>query len=127
MADAPISKHKKRRFADLGVSEWIINQCKLMGVVEPTPVQCNCIPEILKNKDVIGCAKTGTGKTMAFAIPILQKLAKDPHGIFALILTPTRELAFQIADQFRVLGKAINLKDCVVVGGTFDLIEKGAN
>lgn len=117
MSIQPITKHLKKNFSELGVSDWIINQCKLMGIVEPTPVQCNCIPEILKGKDVIGCAKTGTGKTMAFAVPILQKLADDPHGIYALVLTPTRELAFQIADQFRVLGKAINLKDCVVVGG----------
>ncbi|CAG8689470.1 5521_t:CDS:2, partial [Funneliformis caledonium] len=61
--------------------------------------------------------KTGSGKTAAFALPILQKLSEDPFGVFALILTPTRELAFQIADQFRVLGKGINLKECVVVGG----------
>lgn len=100
-------KEAIHRFSDIGVSRWIIDQCKEIGIKEPTPVQLNCIPEALKGRDVIGCAKTGTGKTLAFAIPILQLLAEDPYGIFALILTPTRELAFQIADQFRVLGKPI--------------------
>ncbi|OUM66829.1 hypothetical protein PIROE2DRAFT_40497, partial [Piromyces sp. E2] len=68
-------------------------------------------------KDVIGSAKTGSGKTAAFALPILQKLAEDPFGVFALVLTPTRELAFQIAEQFRALGSSINLKQSIVVGG----------
>lgn len=67
--------------------------------------------------DVIGAAKTGSGKTLAFALPILQQLCEDPYGIFALILTPTRELAFQIADQFAIIGKPMNLRHCVVVGG----------
>jgi len=62
----------------------------------PTPIQENCIPRILEGEDCIGCAKTGSGKTLAFALPILQKLSEDPYGIFALILTPTRELAFQV-------------------------------
>lgn len=63
---------------------------------QPTPIQQNCIPRILAGDDCIGCAKTGSGKTLAFALPILQKLCEDPYGIFALILTPTRELAFQV-------------------------------
>ncbi|KAG1222754.1 hypothetical protein G6F68_020552 [Rhizopus microsporus] len=71
----------------------------------------------MDGKDVIGGAKTGSGKTAAFAIPILQKLSQDPYGVFALVLTPTRELAYQIAEQFRVLGKGIGVKECVVVGG----------
>ncbi len=91
----------KKKFVDLGVSPWLVEQCKQVGIATPTAVQINCIPAVLTGSDVIGCAKTGTGKTLAFAIPILQKLAEDPFGIFALILTPTRELAFQIADQFR--------------------------
>ena len=65
----------------------------------------------------MGCAKTGSGKTAAFALPILQKISMDPYGIFCLVLTPTRELAYQIADQFRVLGKPIGLRDSVIVGG----------
>ena len=71
----------------------------------------------MKGKNCVGCAKTGSGKTLAFALPILQTLSDDPYGIYALILTPTRELAFQIADQFRVVGKPINLRD--VVGKKF--------
>jgi len=67
---------------------------------------------------VIGCAHTGSGKTACFAIPILQKLAKDPYGVFALVLTPTRELAFQIRDQFLVFaGQTVNLRISVIVGG----------
>lgn len=95
-----------------------------MGLKKPTAIQQNCIPRILTGEDCIGCAKTGSGKTLAFALPILQKLCEDPYGIFALVLTPTRELAFQIADQFAAIGKAINLKKCVIVGG-MDMIVQG--
>lgn len=66
------------------------------GVKSPTEIQKNCIPKILDGADCIGCAKTGSGKTLAFALPILQKLWEEPYGIFALILTPTRELAYQV-------------------------------
>lgn len=65
----------------------------------------------------MGCAKTGSGKTAAFVLPVVQKLSEDPYGIFCLVLTPTRELAYQIAEQFRVFGKPLGLKDCIVVGG----------
>ncbi|PIO24712.1 hypothetical protein AB205_0085130 [Aquarana catesbeiana] len=70
-----------------------------------------------RRRDCMGCAKTGSGKTAAFVLPILQKLSEDPFGIFCLVLTPTRELAYQIAEQFRVLGKPLGLKDCIIVGG----------
>lgn len=73
---------------------------------------------------MIGCAQTGSGKTLAFALPVLHTLSEDPYGIYALVLTPTRELAFQIADQFRVVGKRINLQDCVIVGGR-DMVAQG--
>lgn len=91
---------------------------------KPTPIQINCIPEILKGNDIIGAAKTGSGKTLAFALPILQKLSEDPYGIFALILTPTRELAYQIGDQFSIIGKPLNLRQCVIVGG-IDRVAQG--
>lgn len=71
-----------------------------LGLKYPTPIQQNCIPRILAGTDCIGCAKTGSGKTLAFALPILQKLSEDPYGIFALVLTPTRELAFQVGLKF---------------------------
>lgn len=69
---------------------------KPLGIKSPTEIQENCIPKILDGIDCIGCAKTGSGKTLAFALPILQKLWEEPYGIFALVLTPTRELAFQV-------------------------------
>ncbi|XP_014219589.2 uncharacterized protein LOC106647613 [Copidosoma floridanum] len=94
------------------------------GLHKPTPIQQNCIPAILEGRNVIGCAQTGSGKTLAFALPIVQTLAEDPYGIYALILTPTKELAFQIADQFAIVGKSMNLKKCVVVGG-MDMVIQG--
>lgn len=71
----------------------------------------------------MGGAKTGSGKTFAFALPILQVLAEDPYGIFALVLTPTHELAYQIGDQFTILGQPLNLRVCIVTGGSDQLIE----
>jgi ATP-dependent RNA helicase DDX49/DBP8 len=68
-------------------------------------------------QNVLGTAQTGSGKTAAFALPILQRLAEEPFGVFALVLTPTRELAFQINDQFRAFGASINVKCEVIVGG----------
>lgn len=91
--------------------------CEAMGLKYPTPIQENCIPPLLKNRDAICSAPTGSGKTAAFAIPILQRLSEDPYGIYALILTPTRELAFQIAEQFTSLGAPMSVKVEVVIGG----------
>ncbi|VDP04489.1 unnamed protein product [Soboliphyme baturini] len=96
------------------MSWWIVEQCRAVNITNPTPVQVNCIPAVLDGCDVIGCAKTGTGKTLAFALPILETLSHDPYGIYALVLTPTRELAIQIAEQFEILGKPLNLKTCIV-------------
>lgn len=104
-------------FRDLGVSEWLELVCSSLGMKQPTQVQQGCIPAVLAGRDVIGTAHTGSGKTAAFALPILQKLAADPFGVFALVLTPTRELAMQLADQFRALGAGMSLKECVVIGG----------
>lgn len=104
-------------FLDIGVEPWLNETLKSMSIKEPSEIQRACIPPILAGKDVIGGAKTGSGKTAAFALPIIQKLSQDPYGVYALVLTPTRELAFQIAEQFRVLGKGMGIKECVVVGG----------
>ncbi|OMO89451.1 hypothetical protein COLO4_19752 [Corchorus olitorius] len=104
-------------FADLGLAEWAIQTCKELGMRKPTPVQTHCIPKILAGRDVLGIAHTGSGKTAAFALPILNRLAEDPYGVFALVITPTRELAFQLAEQFRALGSCLHLKCSVVVGG----------
>ncbi|XP_037070606.1 probable ATP-dependent RNA helicase DDX49 [Pollicipes pollicipes] len=113
-------------FAELKLSDWMLDQLKVLGLRTPTDVQLRTIPKILEGFDCIACAKTGSGKTLAFALPILEELSKDPYGIFALVLTPTRELALQIADQFRILGRPIGLQDAVVIGGQ-DMVEQGAS
>lgn len=114
--DATVSEDRKS-FASLGIPSWQVDTLKSLAITTPTPVQAACIPEILKGKSVIGGAKTGSGKTAAFALPILKALAEDIYGPFALVLTPTRELALQIAEQFQVLGKAIRASVTVVLGG----------
>ena len=112
-----IGDEEKRSFDALGLENWLVKSCTGMGLARPTDVQWHCVPEILAGRDVMASAETGSGKTAAFALPILQLLAKDPYGIFALVLTPTRELAFQIEEQFAALGSSIALRRSVVVGG----------
>ena len=104
-------------FKDLGISQWLTDSLQQLSIYKPTEIQQACIPPILQGKNCIGSAKTGSGKTAAFALPILQKLSQDPYGVFALILTPTRELAFQIGEQFKALGDGVSLRQAVVVGG----------
>jgi len=115
---------KMAGFESLKLDSWLVKQCNSLGMSAPTEVQRKCIPEILAGRDCIGAAKTGSGKTLAFALPILQTLSQDPYGIYALVLTPTRELAAQIAEQFRVVGKPINLRDCLITGGQ-DMVAQG--
>ncbi|KAI8815213.1 P-loop containing nucleoside triphosphate hydrolase protein [Cladochytrium replicatum] len=110
-------------FADLGLAEWLQGALRSLSIAKPTEIQRACIKPTLEGRDIIGSAKTGSGKTATFALPILQKLSENPYGTFALVLTPTRELAYQIAEQFRVLGQGISLKQCVVVGGR-DMMEQ---
>ncbi|CAE6454604.1 unnamed protein product [Rhizoctonia solani] len=114
---------KDATFASLGVKPSLVASLEAMSIRKPTPVQIGCLPSIISGRDCIGNAKTGSGKTMAFAIPILQKLSEDPYGIYALALTPTRELAFQISEQFVVLGGSLNLRTAVIVGG-MDMMEQ---
>jgi ATP-dependent RNA helicase DDX49/DBP8 len=104
-------------FQQLGIDPWLVEQLSKVSIQKPTEIQVNTIKAILEGRDVIASARTGSGKTLAFCLPILQKLAIDPFGIYALVLTPTRELAFQIAEQFRIIGTTIGLKVSVVVGG----------
>lgn len=137
---------KMADFSSLGLSDWLINQCKQLGIHKATPVQENCVPAILQGKlaswlahvnvikqlchinilwlifstfikklcstvaprvttcryvlfigrDCMGCAKTGSGKTAAFVLPVLQKLSEDPYGIYCLVLTPTRSVLFKV-------------------------------
>lgn len=77
-------------FASLNLSPWLIGSLSAMAIKRPTAIQKACIPEILKGRDCIGGSRTGSGKTVAFAAPILQKWSEDPFGIFAVVLTPTR-------------------------------------
>ncbi|KAK4759170.1 hypothetical protein SAY87_022301 [Trapa incisa] len=107
----------KTTFRDLRLSDWAVQTCKELGMCHPTPVQSHCIPKILDGRDVLGLAQTGSGKTAAFALPILHRLAENPYGVFALVITPTRELAYQLAEQFRALGSSLHLRCIVVVGG----------
>ena len=94
-------------FKELGIIEPILRALSEEGYTEPTPIQVDAIPVLLEGKDLLGSAQTGTGKTAAFAVPILQKLVKDTsvrpsfRVIRALILAPTRELASQIRDSFK--------------------------
>ncbi|KAJ2016853.1 putative RNA helicase, partial [Coemansia sp. S610] len=104
-------------FRELGLDQWLVDSLGAMAITQPTEIQRACIKPTLEGRDIIGGAKTGSGKTAAFALPILQKLSEDPYGVFALVLTPTRELAYQIADQFNVLGKGVNIKVTVAIGG----------
>ena len=110
-------------FKELHLIAPILKALETEGYTEPTPIQEQSIPHILRGKDLLGCAQTGTGKTAAFAIPILQNLLlqqkEDAHNpnIKALILTPTRELAIQIDESFDAYGKHTGLRHAVVFGG----------
>lgn len=110
-------------FEDLNLIPPILKALQKEGYTQPTPIQAQSIPFILQKKDLLGCAQTGTGKTAAFAIPILQLLHAEQapdrgtKAIKALILTPTRELAIQIEESFTAYGKFTNLRHLVVFGG----------
>ncbi|EPY2304664.1 DEAD/DEAH box helicase [Clostridium sporogenes] len=110
-------------FENLEIIKPIQKALKEEGYKRTTPIQEKSIPYILDGKDLVGCAQTGTGKTAAFAVPILQNLSKDkkinknPRTIRALVLAPTRELAIQIGESFECYGKYINLKSAVIFGG----------
>lgn len=110
-------------FENLNLIEPILKALKTEGYTIPTPIQQQAIPIVLNRQDLLGCAQTGTGKTAAFAIPILQILQaqktaeRGPRPIKALILTPTRELAIQIDESFAAYGKHVGLSHLVVFGG----------
>jgi len=108
-------------FNDLNLIKPISDALASEGYQQPTPIQAQAIPFILAGRDLLGCAQTGTGKTAAFAIPIIQKLSHPSYitnnNIKALILTPTRELAIQINDSFTAYGKNLRLKHVVIFGG----------
>ncbi len=108
-------------FKDLNLIEPLLKALEIEGYTQPTPIQEQAIPIILQKNDLLGCAQTGTGKTAAFALPVLQLLNDEPrekpHLIKCLILTPTRELAIQIGESFAAYGKNLHLKHTVIFGG----------
>ncbi|ADY51873.1 DEAD/DEAH box helicase domain protein [Pseudopedobacter saltans DSM 12145] len=125
-------------FETLNLIQPIQKALKALNYQTPTPIQAQAIPLILQRKDLLGCAQTGTGKTAAFAIPILQLLDEDlkknhqKNTIKALIVTPTRELAIQIGDSFSDYGKNLRLKHAVIFGGVnqksqVDALQKGVD
>ncbi len=129
-------------FTSLGLIDELCSACARLGWKQPSRIQREAIPLALEGRDVIGLAETGSGKTAAFALPILQvssdefsregsflkrgkvsplnfclqALMEAPQRLFALVLTPTRELAYQISEQFDKLGKTIDLRTAVLVG-----------
>ncbi|KAL6403900.1 ATP-dependent RNA helicase DBP8 [Ilyonectria robusta] len=105
-------------FSAINVRPWLVQSLANMAIRRPTGIQKGCIPEILKGRDCIGGSRTGSGKTVAFAVPILQKWAEDPTGIFAVVLTPTRELALQIYEQIKAISSPQSLKAILVTGGS---------
>ncbi len=126
-------------FTDLNIIKPILDALKEEGYTQPTPIQQQAIPHVLAEKDLLGCAQTGTGKTAAFAIPILQLLA-SPRTMFSsgnrpirsLILTPTRELAIQIQESFNAYGRHLRLKNLVIFGGVnqgpqVDMLRRGVD
>lgn len=124
-------------FSELKLIAPILKALETEGYTQPTPIQEKAIPSILKIKDLLGCAQTGTGKTAAFAIPMLQilhmrHLNTNKRAIKALVLTPTRELAIQIQESFNAYGRNVNLKNLVIFGGVgqqpqVDALKKGVD
>jgi ATP-dependent RNA helicase RhlE len=109
-------------FSELGLIEPIQRAVSAENYTTPTPIQAKAIPHLLQGRDLLGCAQTGTGKTAAFALPILQRLASEPRkagpkACRVLVLTPTRELAAQIAESFATYGRHLKLKHTVIFGG----------
>ncbi|EXF74958.1 DEAD/DEAH box helicase [Colletotrichum fioriniae PJ7] len=114
---ADATEEVTKSFKELGVVESLCEACESLGYKKPTPIQAQSIPHALANRDIIGLAETGSGKTAAFALPVIQALLEKPQPFFGLVLAPTRELAAQIGAQFEALGSLINLRCAVIVGG----------
>lgn len=117
-SEIQVEPETTQSFKSLGVIDPLLEALTQMTFHKPTPIQVQAIPPALEGRDIIGVAETGSGKTAAFALPILQKLWEEPKGLFACVLVPTRELAFQISKQFEGLGSAIGVRTAVIVGGT---------
>ena len=122
-------------FSELKLTRPLLKAVEEQGYKTPSPIQAKAIPPVLAGYDLLGCAQTGTGKTAAFALPILQRLAASHpshKGVRALILTPSRELALQIDECFANYGRYLNVSHCVVFGGVgqqpqVDALRRGAD
>ena len=114
---ASASPAPPQTFKSLGLIDPLLEAVQTLNYKEPTEIQAAALPHALQGRDIIGVASTGSGKTAAFALPILQKLWEDPKGLFACVLSPTRELAYQISQQFESLGSAMGVRCVTIVGG----------
>ncbi|KAL1944597.1 hypothetical protein VTO73DRAFT_3027 [Trametes versicolor] len=113
-------------FKSLGLIDPLLEALEQMQYKAPTEIQAEVLPHALQGRDIIGVASTGSGKTAAFALPILQKLWEEPKGLFACVLAPTRELAVQIAQQFESIGSAMGVRCATVIGGVDIMAQKVA-
>src|SRR3954465_11202007 len=109
-------------FSNLKLIKPLIMALDKKGYTEPTPIQLQAIPHVLEGKDIFGCAQTGTGKTAAFALPILQQIPANKMNTAgkaprALILAPTRELALQISENFMAYGRNLGISHTTIMGG----------
>jgi ATP-dependent RNA helicase DDX49/DBP8 len=118
-------QQKTPKFSSLGLDKWLMNNVSYLQYSKPTEIQQTVIPKLLKDEkcNLIGIANTGTGKTASFCLPILDKLAMDPSGIFAIILEPTRELAVQVMEKLKVYSAGFNLRLQMIIGGV-DITEQ---
>src|SRR5215210_2691612 len=106
-------------FSELGLRPALLRRCESLGYTEPTAIQARAIPVVLTGADLIGCAETGTGKTAAFLLPTIQRMAERPRpGVRVLILAPTRELASQLEKSYRELAPKKGAAPCIsIIGG----------
>ncbi|KAL7421846.1 putative RNA helicase [Cryptotrichosporon argae] len=124
--DAAPKPSAETTFESLGLSRPVIMALAAMRITKPTEIQAACVGQIMGGRDCIGGAKTGSGKTMAFALPILERIARDPFGVYAVVLTPTRELAYQLTEQFLAIGRPLGLTTTTIVGGMDTLAQARA-
>jgi len=111
------SQYTDKTFKDLGLAPALCTSCEELGWKTASLIQAQAIPYALEGRDIIGLAETGSGKTAAFALPMLHSLLLTPRRMFGLCLTPTRELAFQINEQFEAIGGSVGVKTVTIVGG----------
>jgi len=112
-----VPKKNYDSFAEMGLSNPLQCSCANLGFKRPTRIQEEVIPYILEGKSILALSPTGSGKTASYVLPILEKLSHDPYGIFAIIVTPTRELAKQVHEQVLALGSILKVRSLLVIGG----------